>query len=137
MSVFLDTSAVLALLDADDRSHAAAREVWSDLLGRAEDLVSTNYVLVESFALVQHRLGVEAVRTLQEDILPLVRVHWVSEADHRAGVTALLTANRRQLSLVDCVSFLGMRQLNLKIAFAFDRDFNEQGFETLPSPTKT
>lgn len=134
MSVFLDTSAVLALLDADDRSHAEARPVWADLLGRAEDLVSTNYVLVESFALVQHRLGLEAVRTLQEDILPLVRVHWVSEADHRAGVTALLTANRRQLSLVDCVSFLVMRQLTLKTAFAFDRDFNAQGFETLPSP---
>jgi uncharacterized protein len=90
--------------------------------------------LVEAFALVQHRLGLEAVRTLQEDLLPLVRVHWVSEADHRAGVTALLTANRRQLSLVDCVSFLVMRQLTLKTAFAFDRDFNEQGFETVASP---
>ena len=49
-------------------------------------------------------------------------------------MTALLTANRRQLRLVDCVSFLGMRQLNLKTAFAFDRDFNEQGFETLRAP---
>jgi hypothetical protein len=56
----------------------------------------------------------------------------VSEADHRAGVTALLTANRRQLSL-------GLREFrdaptHLKTAFAFDRDFNEQGFETVPSP---
>jgi predicted nucleic acid-binding protein len=134
VSVFLDTSAVLALLDADERSHAEARTVWADLLGRAEDLVSTNYVLVESFALVQHRLGLEAVRTLQEDILPLVRVHWVSEADHRAAVSALLTANRRHLSLVDCVSFLVMRQLALKTAFALDRDFTAQGFETVPSP---
>ena len=104
--------------------------------GRADDLVNTNYVLVECFALVQQRLGLEAVRTLQEDNLPLVRVHWMSEADHRAGVTALVTANRRQLSLVDCVSFLGMRQLNLKTAFAFDRDFNTQGFETLPAPPR-
>lgn len=132
MSVFLDTSALLAVLDADDLSHARAREVWAELLGRSEDLVSTNYVLVETFALVQHRLGLEAVRTFQEDVLPLIRIYWVSEADHRAGVTALLTAGRRQLSLVDCVSFLVMRQLNLKTAFAFDRDFTAQGFETLP-----
>jgi predicted nucleic acid-binding protein len=136
VSVFLDTSAVLALLDADDRSHAAARAVWADLPGRADDLVNTNYVLVECFALVRHRLGLEAVRTLQEDILPLVRVHWASEADHRAGVTALLTANRRQLSLVGCVSFLGMRHVNLKTAFALDRDLNAQGFETLPAPPR-
>lgn len=130
MSVFVDTSALLAVLDADDRYHARARGVWTDLIGRTQDLVSTNYVLVETFALVQHRLGMEAVRSLEEDILPLMRVHWINEADHRAGVTALLTAGRRQLSLVDCVSFVVMRQLKLKTAFAFDNDFNEQGFET-------
>lgn len=66
-----------------------------------------------------------------EDLLPIVRVHWITEADHRAAVIALLTAGRRQLSLVDCVSFVVMRQLNLKTAFAFDRDFATQGFETL------
>lgn len=86
---------------------------------------------METFALVQHRLGMEAVRSLEEDILPLVRVYWVNEADHRAGVTALLTAGRRQLSLVDCISFVIMRQLNLKTAFTFDRDFQAQGFEIL------
>lgn len=131
MSVFVDTSALLAVLDADDQFHPRARAVWTDLIGRAEDLISTNYVLVETFALVQHRLGMEAVRTLEEDILPVIRIHWVGEADHRAGVMAILTAGRRQLSLVDCVSFLTMRQLNLKAAFAFDPHFTEQGFEVL------
>jgi len=52
-------------------------------------------------------------------------------AAYGAGVAALLTAGRRQLSLVDCVSFLTMRRLNLKMAFAFDRHFTEQGFEVL------
>jgi predicted nucleic acid-binding protein len=32
---------------------------------------------------------------------------------------------------VDCISFIVMRQLNLKTAFACDRDFAAQGFETL------
>jgi predicted nucleic acid-binding protein len=131
VSVFLDTSALLAVLDADDQFHPRAREVWAKLIGRAEDLVCTNSVLAETFALVQHRLGMEAVRSLVEDILPLVRVYWVGETDHRAGVAALLTAGRQGLSLVDCISFIIMRQLNLKTAFAFDRDFATQGFETL------
>jgi uncharacterized protein len=131
MSVFVDTSALLAVLDADDELHSQARRIWKDLLERAEDLVSTSYVLVETFALIQHRLGMEAVRTLEEDILPVIRIHWVNDIDHQAGVTALLAANRRQLSLVDCVSFLTMRRLNLKVAFAFDRHFTEQGFEVL------
>jgi predicted nucleic acid-binding protein len=131
MSVFLDTSALLAVLDADDQFHPRARRAWADLINRAEDLVCTNYVLVETFALAQHRLGLEAVRSLVEDILPLLRVHWIGEAEHGAGVAALLTAGRRQLSLVDCTSFIVMRQLRLRTAFAFDSDFATQGFETL------
>jgi len=131
MSVFLDTSALLAVLDADDQFHPRARRAWADLINRAEDLVCTNYILVETFALAQHRLGLEAVRSLVEDILPLLRVHWIGEAEHGAGVAALLTAGRRQLSLVDCTSFIVMRQLRLRTAFAFDSDFATQGFETL------
>ena len=76
MSVFLDTSALFAVLDADDRYHAGADKVWRELIAGTEDLVSSNYVLVETFALIQRRLGMEAVRSLEEDILPLVRVIW-------------------------------------------------------------
>ena len=131
MTVFLDTSALLAVLDAGDDAHAAASRIWSGLVEGGEELVSTNYVLVETFALVQRRLGMEAVRVLEQDILPLVRTHWVTETDHRAAVSALLTAGRRQLSLVDCVSFIVMRLLNLKTVFAFDQDFSDQGFEAI------
>lgn len=131
MSVFLDTSAFLAVLDGDDHHHQRAAKVWADLIRRAEKLVCTNYILLETFALVQNRLGMEAVKCLVDDILPLIRVHWVTEADHRSGVIALVTAGKRQLSLVDCVSFVIMRQLHIKTAFAFDRDFNVQGFNTL------
>ena len=130
MTVFVDTSAFFAVLDADDLYHVRARELFEKLIAIAEQLVSTNYVLIETFALVQRRLGMEAVRAFEEDVLPLIRVYWVSEADHRSGVTAFLTAGRRDLSLVDCVSFLLMRQLDLKVIFAFDDDFQAQGFET-------
>lgn len=129
MTVFVDTSALFAVLDADDRFHAEAGELWEQLIVSAHEMVCTNYVLVESFALIQRRLGMEAVRAFEEDISPLIRVHWVSESDHRSGVTAFLTAGRRELSLVDCISFLVMRQLDLRVAFAFDEDFHAQGFE--------
>ncbi|MBI2906329.1 MAG: PIN domain-containing protein [Chloroflexi bacterium] len=131
MSVFVDTSAFLAVLDADDDSHPPASRVWEELLQRAEDLLCTSYVLVECFALVQNRLGMGAVRVLVEDILPVIRVHWVSPEEHQAAVSTLLTVGRRDLSLVDCVSFNSMRRLGVPEAFAFDRDFVEQGFRLL------
>ncbi len=45
MNVLVDTSALLAVLDADDAHHGAAQEVWQELLNRDALLLCTNYVL--------------------------------------------------------------------------------------------
>ena len=132
MTIFVDTSAFYATLDADDGQHQPAKLTWVTLLNESTDLVCSNYVIVETTALVQNRLGVEAVRAFQEDMLPVVRVEWVDEQAHRAGVTALITAGRRHLSLVDCVSFDLMRRFGIRQVFAFDSHFAEQGFELIP-----
>lgn len=136
MPILVDTSALFAVLDADDQYHAQARETWGRLLSEEERLVCTNYVLVEALALVQNRLGMDAVRALQEDILPLVGVEWIDAQSHYSSVVAMLTAGRRGLSLVDCASFETMRRLGLTTAFAFDPDFAEQGFQLIPPPEK-
>jgi predicted nucleic acid-binding protein len=128
MSIFIDTSALLAILDADDSHHKNAKAIWIRLISKEETIICSNYVLVETFALVQSRLGLEAVRTLQEDILPIITVEWVDEATHRAGVTGVLTAMRKKLSLVDCINFDIMRKLGIKEVFAYDPHFKEQGF---------
>ena len=133
MSVFVDTSAFFAVLDADDENHDTARQMWEGLLTQEEVvLVCSNYVLVETLALVQRRLGIPAVRTFQEDIMPVLNVEWVDETIHQVGIASVLAAARRGLSLVDCVSFEIMRRLGIKTAFAFDHHFEEQGFECLP-----
>lgn len=133
MAVFIDTSAFFSVLDADDGNHLTAARVWTHLLDEREDLVTSNYVLLECFALLQRRLGLEAARVFQADVVGVLQVRWVDEQLHAAGIAALLTAGRRQLSLVDCVSFELMRRLRLLTAFAFDQDFVEQGFKCLAS----
>ena len=132
MSTFVDTSAFLAVLDADDQNHLPARAAWNSLISDEDDLVCTNYVLVETFALIQNRLGLAATRTFHEDIVPLLRVEWIDTHKHDSGVTAVLSAGRRQLSLVDCVSFDVMRRLGVTAAFTFDRHFADQGFRCTP-----
>jgi predicted nucleic acid-binding protein len=130
VSVFVDTSALLAVLDGDDESHARADVAWRKLLASEEPLATTNYVLVETFALLQSRLGLDAVRALEQDVVPALRVIWVQPELHAAAATALLTAGRRRLSLVDCVSFEAMRRAGIRRAFVFDRHFAEQGFDS-------
>jgi len=132
MRIFIDTSAFFALLDRDDDNHKKAKKIWIDLLDSENVLITSNYVLVESVALIQNRLGIEAVRGFHEDILPLINIEWINAGTHKSGVSALLAASRRKLSLVDCVSFEIMRTLGIKTVFAFDPDFSEQGFQCIP-----
>lgn len=132
MAVFVDTSALYASLDADDNNHHAAVGVWTDLEKTGETLSTSNYVLVETVAVVARRLGVQAVRDFQAQFVPLIEVLWVDESLHRLGMASLLTAGRRDLSLVDCVSFEWMRRIGVDRAFAFDAHFAEQGFTCIP-----
>jgi predicted nucleic acid-binding protein len=131
LTTFLDTSALLALLDEDDLNHSRADEAWRQLLGSDEPLVSTNYIVVETLALVQRRLGMEAAKALERDLLPLLDLEWINEATHRSALRTFLTASRRQLSFVDCSSFEVMRKRGVSRAFAFDQHFGEQGFELI------
>ena len=132
MVTFVDTSALYAVLDASDALHLPARAAWTALLTGDETLLTSNYVIGESFALIQYHLGLEAVRAFQDRALPVLEVEWVDEADHAVAVQAVLAADRRELSLVDCVSFQVMRRLGVWSVFAFDDHFTEQGFEVLP-----
>src|SRR4030042_5108418 len=102
MNFFVDTSALLAVLDADDANHAAAKSLWGRVLDDDDFLVCHNYILVETSALVIRKLGVEAARVLERDIVPVLRVIWVHREVHEAAVSAHLAAARRTLSLVDC-----------------------------------
>ena len=44
---------------------------------------------------------------------------------------ALLTADRRHLSIVDCTSFEIMRKQGIEKVFCFDKHFKEQGFDPI------
>jgi predicted nucleic acid-binding protein len=131
LTVFVDTSALFALVDVDDRRHLRAKQIFDQLLVRERSLTHS-YVAVESEALARRRLGPDAARTLLLDLLPLPSMVWVDEELHLAGITAVVSAGSRRLSLVDCVSFELMRRERIDTAFAFDRHFAEQGFTTIP-----
>jgi predicted nucleic acid-binding protein len=134
--IFIDTSALYAVLDRDDAAHDSASRVWSDWFFRPHlpRLVTGSYVLVETFALVQARLGMDAVRALNDDMLPALEVEWVTPAGHQGALQTLLAAGRRRLSLVGRVSFEIMRRRGIARAFTVDPHFAEVGFELIPQP---
>jgi predicted nucleic acid-binding protein len=128
VSVFVDTSFLVALLDEDDPRYADALRLWRRVEAERLSVITSNYVVLEACAVLQRRLGVPAMRKLVRQILDPVALEWVTRDDHERAVEALLVADRRNLSLVDCVSFEIMRRLEFRECLAFDHHFVEQGF---------
>ncbi len=128
MTVFVDTSALYALLNRADRAHDVARQVFERLLDDDEPMLTHNYVVLETLALTQRRLGLEAVGMLRDALLAVMQQTWVDRELHGQALAATLTAGRRDVSFVDQLSFELMRRQALERAFAFDQHFAEQGF---------
>ena len=128
--IFLDTSAIYAWADVDDANHRTAVRRLDALMDRAEELLTHNYVLVESMALLQSRLGQAAATRLAKDAAAF-EVEWVDDELHAAGVRELERSRGRRISLVDHISFLVMRRRGVTTAFAFDADFTTAGFRLL------
>ena len=132
MSVFVDTSALYAAIVRTEEHHSMVLDTYRELLQSGRPIHTTNYVVVETAALLQHRVGLEAVHDFDGRILPVLQIHWVTEDLHRKAMRRLLRENQRQVSLVDCVGFEFMAAEGLRDAFALDRHFATAGFRLLP-----
>lgn len=132
MSLFVDTSALYALLVATEADHLAVKQRFAAEAERGRRMVTTNYVVLEATALLQHRIGLDPVRDLDARILPLLNIVFVDAALHRRGVSRLLTLDRRRVSLVDVVSFELMDAESIEEVLGLDDDFTAAGFRVLP-----
>lgn len=132
MVIFVDTSAIFALLDKRDKNHEQAARMWEQGLTEETSLVSTNYVLLETITLLQRRLGSKAVRDVAERVVPLLEVEWIDPTMHELALRTVLFAGERGISLVDSASFEAMRKRGIQTVFTFDHHFTEQGFDCLP-----
>jgi len=64
-------------------------------------------------------------------MVPLLEVEWMDMSKHTQAMELLLSANRRNLSLVDISAFAIMRRLGISKVFTFDHHFAEEGFDVL------
>jgi len=131
LSVFVDTSALYAFVDADDAHHLRARTAFARLVA-ADELVTHAYAVSELISLVHRRMGADAVRRLVGDVLPLLATVFVDETTHDKCLTAFMAALPARTSFVDAVSFHVMRERSIRMAFTFDADFAREGFDTVP-----
>jgi len=130
LKVFLDTGAFLALPDEDDDYHSVAKSVHAQLLGTHAQLLTSNFVLAETYTLIRFKVGhpaaVEFMKRFDETGIKVFRV---SDAIEHTAKSIFTRYNDKEFSFVDCTSFALIDHHRLDHAFAFDSHFRQYRFK--------
>jgi len=123
--VLWDSSALLALLDADDADHATAVAVARQIAAEARPSFITNYVEVETHSLLLRKLGRTIARQwLLTGGLPVVRV---LPAEEQRAREILARHVEKDWTLCDAISFAVLDARHVGRAFTFDHHFRQYG----------
>jgi uncharacterized protein len=128
--VLWDSSAILALLDADDADHERAVRAAQRIASERRPSFITNYIEAEAHALLLHKLGrALALEWLLRGGLPVLRV---LPREEERGREILSRHADKDWSLCDAISFAVIELREVRTAFSFDRHFRQYGrFEVL------
>lgn len=129
-TVFMDTVGLLALWDSSDQWHDRAVRAL-DALSPRTIMVTTRYVLLEcgnAAARRPYRHLVDQARKMMEAGQKLIDP---SQDQWQQAWSASLRGEAAEAGIVDHVSFVVMRHLQITNAFTNDRHFTAAGFNVL------
>jgi predicted nucleic acid-binding protein len=121
MTVFVDTSAWFAAANARDRHHVRAGEL---LLAQAGDLVTSTFVLVETWLLLQSKMNFAVAEQFAEFVRSgAARLEHSTMDDLQSAWEIAEAFSDQRFSLVDRASFAMMERLAVSKVVSFDDDF--------------
>lgn len=130
--VFIDTSAFVGLADARDQESIRAGRVMELLIAQRWQLVTSNFVVAETHALLLSRRDRQlALATLLDIDDGTATVLRISEADELRARRIIERYDDKAFTLTDATSFAVMERLGIRSAFTFDRHFSQFGFDLL------
>jgi predicted nucleic acid-binding protein len=123
--VLWDSSAILALLDANDADHERAVEVARHIAAERRPCFITNYIEAEAHALLLRKLGRAIARQwLLTGNLPVVAA---LAADEQRAKAILARHLDKDWTLCDAISFAVLDAHRMSRAFTFDHHFRQYG----------
>lgn len=126
--VFVDTSGFYALLDRTDSFHEVSARLFLKAEREGWHLITSSFVLHESWALIQARLGWDAVEDWLGSVVSRCEIVWIDQALYTAASARTRQAREQRLSLTDCSSFEVMLMRGCREVIADDAHFSRQGF---------
>jgi predicted nucleic acid-binding protein len=132
---FVDTSGWGHLVDPTQAFHSQAASLYRQARQQGARLVTTNYILTELVALLTSPVRLPRARVIEFisslKASPYVDIiHIDAQLDSQAW-DLLVERPDKEWSLVDCASFVVMRQAGIAEALTTDRHFEQAGFVRL------
>lgn len=131
MKAFLDTSGFYALVSSSDKFHINARSTYESLVLDEVPLYTSSYVLVESIALIQRRLGYFVLKAFVDSVTEVFSIIWVGEKIHKSAWDLVQQREGREFSFVDVTTILIAKEIDAHVV-TFDDSFKKVGLKTLP-----
>ena len=123
--VFMDTGAFYAAINRKDENHSEAAALFRRAIEEEWRLITSNFVVAETHALILARMGRElAVAWLRSIPANIIRV---SKADEEKAKRIIFGYRDKEFSFCDATSFALIEKLRIKEAMAFDRHFGQYG----------
>ena len=120
VTVFVDTSVWYAVMDRGDSHSPRAKAI----LNSGNPLLTTDHVLVETWALLRYRGQDAAARRFWDSLRSgIAAVEFVTPADLESAWQIAETYADQNFPIVDCTSFAVMRRLGIERAATFDHHF--------------
>lgn len=129
--IFTDTSFFKAIVDPKDDFYKQAKKILKNLQKEKATLITSNYVLDESFTLIKLRCGREMVDRFRKDLSEsslVITIMRITVADEAKAWDWFLK-DWADLSFTDCVSFALMNRLGINRIVTFDKHFQRAGFK--------
>lgn len=124
-SVFIDTGAFYAAINKKDKHHQKVKDFFSNPFTRKLNLITSNFVVAETHALLLNRVGRE-IASLWLKSIPTIIIR-ASEEDEDKAKEIILLYTDKDFSYCDALSFSIVERLSIKKVLSFDKHFRHYG----------
>ncbi|HKP54672.1 MAG TPA: PIN domain-containing protein [Chloroflexia bacterium] len=132
--IFVNTSGWLALYNADDPNHEAARQLWEDLRHQAVQLITTDYVLDQVYTALKVFGSLHSAQAFHQVVSrsALVRLFMVDSVIFDRAWKVFVDDEQPQWTFTDCVNYSVIQYTGVTEVFTFDPTFTAPGMAIVP-----
>jgi predicted nucleic acid-binding protein len=129
--LFVDTSGWANLIDISQPYHDLAVQIYHDRRSQKHKIITTNYIICELVALLSSPLRIPRnkviafIQSLKKS--PYIHIIHIDEMMDAKAWELLTQREDKEWSLVDCSSFIIMKQRRINEALTNDHHFEQAG----------